>query len=207
MQRLAALRARKRRLQRDKDFTGDRLSSFRDVFWRHGLPGLTLGLCFLTFPSFRSVFADSLSRAATHPLACAIVFVSILAALNAYTWVIDRRWSIAQLGWFLYLGALSVWEEWVFRLALPNLLEGFGASVWAAAILSALAFGAAHYFTLRWRWHWCVGAFFGGLYFSHQMELHGDLLWIAAIHWIATSINTPRPPGTSSSSNADANAV
>lgn len=197
MQRLTTLRRRKRRLQRDKDFTGDRLSSFREVFLRHGLPGLALALCFLAVPDFQTVFADSLERASAHLAQYGMAFFVILLVLSAYTWGIDRRWSVSQLGWILYLGLLSVWEEWVFRLAVPHMLVDVGASAWGAAILSALAFGGMHYFTLRWKWHWCLGAGFGGLYFSHQMDLHGDLLWVAAIHWVATSINTPRPPGPS----------
>lgn len=193
-----ALRPRKRRLQRDKDFTGERLSSFREVFLRHGLPGLGLALGLLLSPGLQRVFAESLARAAENAATYALVCAAILTALNAYNWFIDRRWGLAQLAWILYLGALSVWEEWVFRLALPHILEANGASVWVAAALSAALFGAAHYFTLRWKWHWCVGAGLGGLYFSHQMELHGDLLLVAAIHWVMTSINTPRPPSPTS---------
>jgi len=204
MQRPAAPRPKKRRLQRDEDFTGRRLSSFREVFWRHGLPGLTLALCFLAAPGLQAVFVDSLSAASANLAGYAIVMVVILLSLSVYTWRVDRRWSLPQLGWILYLGALSLWEEWVFRLALPNVLEGLGGSVWLAATLSALVFGGAHYFTLRWKWQWCVGAALGGLYFSLQMERHGDLLLVAAIHWIATSINTPRPPGGSAASQVDA---
>ncbi len=36
-----------RRLQRPPDFTGKTLNHFRDVFLRHGLPGLLLGCLFL----------------------------------------------------------------------------------------------------------------------------------------------------------------
>lgn len=190
-------RPRKRRLQRDRDFTGERLSSFREVFLRHGLPGLGLGVSVLLIPDLQTVFIRSLTRASEHIALYAMIGITILIALNAYNWFLDRKWGVAQLGWIVYLGALSVWEEWVFRLALPHLLEGIGSSVWMAAVLSAILFGAVHYFTLRWKWHWCVGAGMGGLYFSHQMELHGDLLWVAAIHWVMTSINTPRPPSPS----------
>lgn len=199
----AARQPRKRRLQRNKDFTGARLSSFREVFLRHGLPGLGLALCFLLIPSLQLVFVQSLSRASAHVATYALALAGILVALNAYNWFVDRRWNTAQFGWILYLGALSFWEEWVFRLALPQILEGLGASVWGAAVFSAIVFGAAHFFTLRWKWYWCVSAAFGGLYFSHQMELHGDLLLVAAIHWIATSINTPRPPRPSSELDSD----
>ncbi|MEL7547430.1 MAG: CPBP family intramembrane glutamic endopeptidase [Pseudomonadota bacterium] len=195
--------ARQRRLQRAPDFTGDRLSSFREVFWRHGLPGLALALCFLAIPEFQTLLAESLSRGSAQIVQYAAVFVVILLALNAYIWVTKQHWDLWQLGWILYLGALSFWEEWVFRLALPQLLEGFGASVWMAALLSALVFGGAHYFTLRWKWQWCVGAFFGALYFSRQMEVHGDLLLVAAIHWVATTLNTPRPPRPLRPADAD----
>ena len=175
------------------------MSSFREVFLRHGLPGLILGLCFLASPSLRDVFVESLSAAAAHPARYLIGALIILIGLSFYTWRIDRAWRMAQLGWIVYLGALSVWEEWVFRLAIPQFLEGIGASVWLAAVLSAMLFGALHFFTLRWKWQWCVSAALGGLYFSYQMELHGDLLLVAGIHWVMTSINTPRPPAPSAS--------
>ncbi|MEM9571719.1 MAG: CPBP family intramembrane glutamic endopeptidase [Pseudomonadota bacterium] len=199
MRPLTASRPRKRRLQRDKDFTGDRLSSFREVFMRHGLLGLVLALCFLAVPSLQIAFVESLSAPAERPLRYVVGALIILAALSAYTWRISQNWGAAQFGWIVYLGALSVWEEWVFRLAIPQVLEGVGASVWLAVVLSAILFGALHYFTLRWKWQWCVSAALGGLYFSYQMELHGNLLLVAGIHWVATSLNTPRPPAPSTS--------
>ena len=188
---------RRRRLQRDKDFTGDRLATFREVFLRHGLPGLILSLFFLCLPEMPSVFADSLTRAGAHIGYYVCVYGLIFVGLSAFAWRLDRRLSAAQLGWILYLGALSFWEEWVFRLAIPYTLEGFGASVWLAAIISAVLFGGLHYFTLRWKWQWCVSAAIGGLALSQQMNIHNDVLWITAFHWIGTSFNTPRPPGRS----------
>ena len=86
-----ALLSRRRLLQRDKDFTGDRLTSFRDVFVRHGLPGLTLGLLFLTVPAFQGVIEDALAPVAAHPGRYAAGAVLILLALNAYAWRIDRH--------------------------------------------------------------------------------------------------------------------
>ncbi|MEC7291130.1 MAG: hypothetical protein VXW22_13655, partial [Pseudomonadota bacterium] len=59
-------RPRKRRLQRDRDFTGERLSSFREVFLRHGLPGLGLGVSVLLIPDLQTVFIRSLTRASEH---------------------------------------------------------------------------------------------------------------------------------------------
>ncbi|GAA6155956.1 hypothetical protein NBRC116588_14290 [Pyruvatibacter sp. HU-CL02332] len=183
------------RLQRARDFTGDRLTMFREVFLRHGLPGAILALICLGIPGLQIVFAEGLEKGFARPQLYLVSLVLLFLALNAHAWLIDRRWDLPKLGWIVYLGALSFWEEWVFRLAVPTLLEGFGASVWVAATLSALAFGAAHYFTLRWKWQWCVAAFVGSLALSRQMELHEDLLLITAIHWVATYLNTPRPPG------------
>jgi len=185
------------RLQRDRDFTGDRLTTFREVFLRHGLPGAILALVCLGIPGLQIVFAEGLEKGLARPQLHVVSLVFLFLALNAHAWLIDRRWDLPKLGWIVYLGALSLWEEWVFRLAIPTLLEGVGASLWVAATLSALAFGAAHYFTLRWKWQWCVAAFVGSLALSRQMQLHDDLLLITAIHWVATYLNTPRPPGYS----------
>lgn len=172
------------------------------MFLRHGLPGLALALICLSVPSLQAAFADGLAKALAAPGRYLIGALVIFAGLNAYAWFIDRQWSLAKLGWIVYLGALSFWEEWVFRVALPELLEGWGASAALAVLLSAALFGGAHYFTLRWRWMWCIGAFLGGLALSRQMQVHNDLLLISAFHWIATYLNTPRPPGLVSRSVA-----
>lgn len=164
---------------------------------RHGLPGGILALLWLSIPGLKIAFAAGLEKGLASPQLYVISLVLLFLALNGHAWLIDRRWDLSKLRWIAYLGALSFWEEWVFRLAIPTILEGFGASLWVAATLSALAFGAAHYFTLRWKWQWCVVAFVGSLALSRQMELHDDLLLITAIHWIATYLNTPRPPGQS----------
>ncbi len=185
------------RLQRARDFTGDRLTTFREVFLRHGLPGFVLALICLGIPGLPIVFAEGFEKGLASPQLYLISLALLFLALNGHAWLIDRRWDVSRLGWIAYLGALSFWEEWLFRLAIPHIVEGFGASFWVAATLSALAFAAAHYFTLRWKWQWCVGAFVGSLALSRQMELHDDLLLIAAMHWIATYLNTPRAPGQS----------
>ena len=183
-----------RRLQREKDFTGDRLLHFRQVFLRHGLPGLVLALGLFAIPGFQTLFFEGIGRGLSNPLGYASGFLLIFLVLNAYAWRVDRHWSVSRLGWVAYLGALSLWEEWAFRLAIPALLEGLGAAVWQASILSALLFGGVHYFTLRWRLPWCIGAFLGALLLSRQMQVHEDLFLVAAFHWVATLVNTPRPP-------------
>ena len=191
-------RSAQRRLQRERDFTGDRLTSFRQVILRHGLPGVLLATLCFAVPSLQAPFADGVANGLDQPGLYIAAALSIFIGLNAYAWFIDRSWSLSKTVWILYLGGLSFWEEWVFRLALPQLLEGWGATVGAAILVSAALFGGAHYFTLRWKWQWCLGAALGGIMLSRQMEVHNDLLLITAFHWIATYLNTPRPPGSSS---------
>lgn len=185
------------RLQRDQDFTGNRLTTFREVFLRHGLPGLLLALLCLSLPQMRSALAGGLDKALAAPELYIGFAALIFFALNVHAWILNRQWSVQRLGWIVYLGALSFWEEWVFRLALPEIFQGFGASVGLAALVSAALFGAAHYFTLRWKWPWCVAAFLGGLFLSRQMQVQNDLLLITAFHWVGTYLNTPQPPGQS----------
>jgi len=156
---------------------------------------VALALLALTQPQIQSVIMAGLEKAAAAPARYAIWFAVIAVGLNIYAWRNDGDWTTSKLGWIAYLGALSLWEELVFRVALPQTLENIGAPIWGAALLSALLFGAAHYFTLRWKWQFCVGAFVGGLALSRQFEVHNDLLLITAFHWVATFLNTPRLPG------------
>ena len=185
-----------RRLQRAPDFTGDSLRNFRSVFLRHGLPVAAIAVLVLAHPEVRLLLLDGLAPAFASPYRYLVVGITILLALSIYAWAIERTWQFQQFTWIVYLGALSLWEEWVFRIVIPSALEIQGIDIFTALIISNLAFGAIHYFTLRWKWPWCVGAFIGGLALSRQMELHGDLLLITAYHWIATFLNTPRSPGS-----------
>ncbi len=180
------------RLQRPPDFTGGRLDSFKSVGMRHGLPGVVLALVCLCVPTMRELLGEALAAGRAQPLVYLGVAMLIVLCLSVYAVISGRRWQLAQLGWILYLGALSLWEEWVFRLALPYFIAQYGGGLLVAVIASNLAFAALHYFTLRWKWHWCLGAFVGGLMLSRQMDLHFDLLWVAALHWVVTFINTPK---------------
>ena len=191
-----ALSPSQRRLQREPDFTGDKLASFREVALRHGIPGALLGLAFFALPQTRGLL-DLGSPSSGSLLQWITAACLIFVALNLYAWFIDRSWRLEKAGWVLYLGAVSAWEEWVFRLALPYLANDLGMRLMHAAIISNAIFAAAHYFTLRWKWPWCVGAFLGGLALSREFADHQNLVLIIYIHWIATFLNTPRLPGTS----------
>ncbi len=183
------------RLQRPADFTGPRLTLFRQIFLRHGLPGLGIGLLLLaTLPELQKVGWDAIANAVAEPLKYALATVMVLVALTIYSRLRYSPLTPAQLGWIFYLGLLSVWEEWLFRVAGPYLLWELSGSGWVAVLVSNALFGAMHYFTLRWRIEWCVMAFLGGLGFSFNFHQQGDLAVVAGIHWVATFLNTPRPP-------------
>jgi hypothetical protein len=195
---ITAVELRQGRLQRPADFTGSRLVLFRQIFVRHGLPAAVLGVLLLIMSSdLRLLGWESIAAGVDNPIRYAGAALTIFVALAVYSYVRFRRLKPRQLGWILYLGALSLWEEWLFRVAGPQVLTQVGVSLTGAIILSNLLFAVMHYFTLRWRIHWCVGAFLGGMAFSFNFQQQGDLLLIAGIHWLATFLNTPRPPAGS----------
>ena len=184
-----------RRLQRPADFTGARLNRFSQVFLRHGLPGAVLGALCLTVPELRSLLAAALAGLTAAPERYLLTGLTIFGLLLGYAWLLDRRVDARRAGWILYLLAVSAWEEWVFRLAIPYYAGTDGAPLPSMAVASNVAFAAMHYFTLRWKWPWCLAALLGGLALSRQMAVHFDLALVIAFHWVATYLNTPRPPG------------
>jgi len=186
-----------RRLQRPPDFSGGQLRTFRAVLLRHGLPGAMLGGLCLAHPQAGSLLAAALSGLLETPLRYLAIASLMFGALVAYAWLIDRRLDAQAIGWILYLLAISSWEEWAFRVAMPHLGEAQGIPLGTAVVISNAAFGLMHYFTLRWKWPWCLAAALGGLALSRQFGDHSDLAVIIGLHWVATFLNTPRPPGRS----------
>jgi len=184
-----------RRLQRPPDFTGGRLDSFHEVALRHGLPGCLLGVLCLLHPDMRALLAEALEPLTSQPGRYLAAGALMGAGLTAYAFSLDRKLDLPHIGWIAYLLMVSLWEEWVFRLALPYFAEAEGAALPVAVIASNLVFGALHYFTLRWKWQWCVGAFVFGLLMSRQLDRQFDLALVIGIHWIGTFLNTPRLPG------------
>lgn len=192
---ITAVELRQGRLQRPPDFTGSRLVLFRQIFLRHGLPAALLGALLLILSGdMRMLGWESIAAGLASPVRYAGAALAIFVGLTVYSYVRFRYLKPRQLGWILYLGALSLWEEWLFRVAGPQILTEVGLSLAGAIIVSNLFFAVMHYFTLRWRLHWCIGAFLGGMAFSFNFQQQGDLLLIAGIHWLATFLNTPRPP-------------
>lgn len=193
-----------RRLQRPPDFTGSRLITFGEVAVRHGAPGALLGLVCLLHPDMRALLSPALADCLAAPVLYVAVGAAIFMALAGYAGFIDRRLDVQAVGWILYLLFVSISEEWLFRVAIPYYAEANGAGLGCAVVASNAIFALMHYFTLRWKWPWCVGAFVGGLALSRQFEVHHDLALLIGIHWIATFLNTPRLPGQPrGSSSAD----
>lgn len=143
----------------------------------------------------RGLFSASLTNALAQPSLYLFMGFVILVVLSLYACYIDRDWRLEKSGWVIYLGAVSAWEEWVFRLAIPYYLDGRGVDLLIAALAVNFVFAGIHFFTLRWRWQWCVAAFLFGMMLSRQMDQHFDLLLVMGIHWVFTFINTPRLPG------------
>lgn len=183
-----------RRLQRPPDFTGPRLERFRDVFLRHGLPGAALATMCLALPGASEFLGTGLRPLAATPAAYAGVFLVLFLALLGYRWMLDRRIDAGAAGWTLYLLGVSLAEECLFRVVLPYCAAAQGIELRSAVVASNLAFAVLHYFTLRWKWQWCVMAFFGGMALSRLYHAHADLALIVALHWLGTFVNTPRPP-------------
>ena len=185
---------REHRLQRPRDFTGDQIQSFSAVFIRHGLPCALLGLLFLTddsiWPLLKSATAAASENNTLYSISVGLIFLCLIthAVIGKY------RLDLGRVGWIAYLGCLSLWEEWVFSIGIPHYLGALGVGVLLPIIISNTVFGILHYFTLRWRWRWCLMAGIGGMFFSHNFTNHHDLLLIAGIHWVMTYLNTPRPP-------------
>jgi hypothetical protein len=193
------------RLQRSPDFTGPKLDTFRQIFLRHGLPGLLLGLVvLLLLPGAPVLLLQSLDAPLNDPSRYLISTMVIFLGMVAFSIARNKSMTANQIGWIVYLGCLSVWEEWVFRVAGPHYLQLLGLGLIPAVVLSNVLFGVMHYFTLRWKWQWCLMAFLGGMAFSRQYQVEGSLLLIVGIHWVATFLNTPRSPGARSNEPAAA---
>ena len=180
------------RVQRHGD-EGVKITSFRQVMLRHGLLMLVLALLCIALPNAASDFAWSMQRFFSFPFYYALAFLALLVFLLVYSQLSDKVVNRKQLMWISYLLFISIVEEWVFRLVFPGFLKGFMEPI-HALVISNVIFAGIHYFTLRWRLVWVLFAFFGAMGLSRAMS-YGDLMALIWIHWLATFLNTPFPPG------------
>ncbi|MEM9743425.1 MAG: CPBP family glutamic-type intramembrane protease [Pseudomonadota bacterium] len=135
-----------------------------------------------------------MTRALGHPQPYVLGFSVLCVVLVAHARRRAGSWKPATLLWIGYLGALSLWEEWAFRVALPQWLMDQSLPSVGAVVLANALFGGMHYVTLRWRWQLCLGAALGGLLLSRNFAVQQDLLLLGALHWVGTYLNTPHPP-------------
>ena len=184
--------AKEGRLQRKAGKSGFKITRFREVFFRHGLLVLILSvLCFFLPNAF-----DSLSwgteRFQINPFLYLISGTILLTLLISISFFENKNISTRQMVWIFYLLGISISEEWIFRLVVPGFLMKYNDPV-IAIVISNIIFAGMHYFTLRWRIIWCLGAFCGAMGLS-RLLVYGDILFLIGIHWFATFMNTPRPP-------------
>jgi membrane protease YdiL (CAAX protease family) len=180
------------RLQRHGD-DGVKITSFKQVMLRHGLLMLLLALLCIFLPNASTDFAWSMQRFFSSPHYYALAFLALFVFLLGYSQLSDKVVNRKQLMWISYLLFISIVEEWIFRLVLPGFLKEYLTPI-HAVVMSNLMFAGIHYFTLRWRLVWVIFAFFGAMGLSRAMS-YGDLMALIWIHWLATFLNTPFPPG------------
>lgn len=172
---------------------GVKITSFKQVMLRHGLLMLLLAVLCIFLPNASSDFAWSMQRFFSSPQYYALAFLALFIFLLIYSHLSDKVVNRKQVMWISYLLFISIVEEWIFRLVLPGFLKGYFQPI-HAIVISNLIFASIHYFTLRWRLVWVIFAFFGAMGLSRAMS-YGDLMALIWIHWIATFLNTPFPPG------------
>ena len=180
------------RLQRDHSPDTTPVSSFAQVLYRHGaLMGCAAMVLLLVQDG--SALEDALYFVWQSPGVFVLAVVVILGAFTAYLKWRDYGLDGRQWLWVGYLFYISVVEEVAFRLYLPVVLESHLGQV-AGVLMSNLIFGAIHYYTLRWKFSHCVFTALGGLGLSRLLAQSGDLALVVLVHFVATFLNTPRPP-------------
>jgi membrane protease YdiL (CAAX protease family) len=125
--------------------------------------------------------------------------VALLSALGFFfVFLVSKGVPLSRIQglWIVYLLYISIVEELAFRLFLPMAIEP-SAGFLSAIVMSNFLFALLHYFTLRWKWKNCVFVFLGGLGLSRLLENSGDLALLVLVHFVATFLNTPSQPGTS----------
>jgi len=182
------------RLQRSPNATGMRITRFREVLYRHGLPVGILALICLMVPQMKTSLKWGLERFLKTPLPYFLAAFGLMLFFVVSTVAAKRRLDARQILWIFYLMGISMGEEWVFRLAVPGFSAGYIGLI-PSIVLCNVVFAGMHYFTLRWKLRWCVVTFFGAMGLSRLMG-NGDLMLVIGVHWIATFLNTPVPVGS-----------
>ncbi len=187
------------RLQRDHSPDTTPVSTFTQVLYRHGALMGSVAMVLVVVQGGMALDA-SLAGVWQRPATFLLATLVILAGFVGYLKWRDYAFVGTQWLWIGYLLYISVVEEIAFRLYLPVVLESHSGWV-TGVLLSNLIFGAIHYYTLRWKFSHCVVAALGGIGLSRLLAQSGDLGVIILVHFVATFLNTPRPPDASARVN------
>ena len=185
-------KTREGRLQR-KPKGGQYISSFRQVFLRHGMIMTAIALICV----FSSQPAESLSSKSIDFLSRPVIYVAasglIILFFVFFLYFIKRAINVSRALWVGYLLSISIVEEIAFRFAMPLLLAGVITNLFAI-LISNLLFAGLHYFTLRWKPIPCFFTFLGGLGFARLLDNTENIVLVILVHWLVTFLNTPVPP-------------
>ena len=184
------------RLQRDYSGTTLPVSTFVHVLYRHGCTMGFIAVTLIFLQSTPDVFWAVTSGFSESP---STYIVALLSALGFFlVFLVSKGVPLSRIQglWIVYLLYISIVEELAFRLFLPMVIEP-SAGFLSAIAMSNFLFALLHYFTLRWKWKNCVFVFLGGIGLSRLLENSGDLALLVLVHFVATFLNTPSPPGTS----------
>ena len=181
------------RLQRKASSSGVYVSTFRQIILRHGLAMGVISLLFLfatgavdiVILGFSPLIADTFFYLAA--MFVILVFFIVFLAFRG------QKIGSTQYAWLGYLLIISLVEELSFRLILPTLLWGTVGMI-PAVIFSNLVFASIHFFTLRWKFVNCLGAFLGGIGLSRLLSNTEDIALVILVHWFFTFLNTPTAP-------------
>ncbi len=184
------------RLQRDYSGTTLPVSTFVQVLYRHGCTMGFIAATLICLQSTPDAFQAVASNFSENP---STYIVALLAALGFFfVFLVSKGVPLSRIQglWIVYLLYISIVEELAFRLFLPMAIEP-SAGFLSAIVMSNFLFALLHYFTLRWKWKNCVFVFLGGIGLSRLLENSGDLALLVLVHFVATFLNTPSQPDTS----------
>ena len=184
------------RLQRDYSGTTLPVSTFVHVLYRHGCTMGFIAVTLIFLQSTPDVFWAVVSDFSESP---STYIVALLSALGFFlVFLVSKGVPLSRIQglWIVYLLYISIVEELAFRIFLPMAIEP-SAGFLSAIVMSNFLFALLHYFTLRWKWKNCVFVFLGGIGLSRLLENSGDLALLVLVHFVATFLNTPSQPGTS----------
>ena len=181
------------RLQRKMSIGGVYVATFCQIIMRHGLVMGAISLLCLVLPGAIDAVIVYLAPLISEPYPYVAILPVMLVFFVVFLVLKGHKVDISQGAWLGYLWAISVVEELSFRLILPTLLLG-PIGLIPAVVLSNLVFASIHFFTLRWKFINCLGAFMGGLALSRLLNNSEDIALVILVHWFFTFLNTPTSP-------------